>query len=262
MLLNFNKFHGAGNDFILVDIRENKPRLNREIINALCDRRLGIGADGLISLDHDPSFPFLMRYYNSDGNESTMCGNGGRCIALFANILGFTQKELHFNAIDGAHTAIILEKSDGSGLVRLHMRDVSEIESHTGYLLLNTGSPHYVCFRENVQKLDVAAEGRKIRYSGRFKQEGINVNFVEKTTEGLFVRTYERGVEDETLSCGTGVTASVLAYSLVNPEIESPVCVNTPGGLLKVYFYKRQTEFTDVWLEGPAVKVFEGSINI
>lgn len=262
MQLSFNKFQGAGNDFILLDIRETDLQLDVFKIKFLCDRRFGIGADGLITLGNDDSFPFFMRYYNSDGNESTMCGNGGRCIALFANMLNLGGNELLFNAIDGQHMALILDRRNDIAEVKLKMKDVNVIEKHQDYLLLNTGSPHYVCFRNHIQSLDVKAEGRKIRYSENFLQHGINVNFVERIDTGLFVRTYERGVEDETFSCGTGVTASVLASTFLDNKITSAVKVLTLGGELKVHFQRVDNEYKNIWLEGPAVKVYSGTIEI
>lgn len=262
MNLLFNKFHGTGNDFILLDIRENDPQLSTERIRFLCDRRFGIGADGLITLGKDASFSFFMRYYNSDGKESTMCGNGGRCIAFFAYRLNLGREEMTFNAIDGNHKALLFDTSENTAIVRLKMKDVSDVINNPGHSTLNTGSPHYVTFCKGVERLDIREEGRKIRYSDPFLTEGINVDFAEKKDEGLFVRTYERGVEDETLSCGTGVTASVLAAATLDEGIISPVRVLTLGGNLLVYFQRKGNGFTDVWLEGPTMYVFSGTIEL
>jgi diaminopimelate epimerase len=262
MTLHFNKFQGAGNDFILLDIRKNNIRLSSERIKFLCDRHFGVGADGLITLGNDKQFPFFMRYYNSDGFESTMCGNGGRCIALFANELGLCGDEIQFNAIDGIHQAILVNKDSSGALIRLKMKDVPSIEHYPGYMTLNTGSPHYVSFRENIENISMQGEGRSVRYSEPFAADGINVNLVEKKGNSLFVRTYERGVEDETLSCGTGVTASVLAAASADPSLPSPVKVLTLGGTLTVYFERKDNGFTEIWLEGPAVNVYSGIIDI
>lgn len=260
MKLTFYKYEGTGNDFILLDDRENSfDHHNSKLIAHLCDRRFGIGADGLMMLRNKQGYDFEMVYFNSDGNPSSMCGNGGRCISRFANDIGAVKKnEVNFLAIDGEHTAII-----GPETVKLKMNDVREIESGNDFFYLSTGSPHYVKFTTNVPDFDVVAEGKKIRNSDRFKKEGTNVNFVEKDNAGIFVRTYERGVEDETLSCGTGVTASALAAALKGIATSSEKClVHTRGGNLSVHFKREGNNFTNVWLEGPATFVFKGEINI
>jgi diaminopimelate epimerase len=260
MKRTFFKYEGTGNDFILFDDRENSfDGNNSKLISRLCDRRFGIGADGLMLLRNKKGFDFEMVYFNSDGNPSSMCGNGGRCISRFANDIGAVKKnEVTFMAIDGEHTAII-----GPETVKLKMNDVSEIESGTDFFFLSTGSPHYVKFMEAVSELDVYAEGKKIRNSERFRKEGTNVNFVSPDNGGIFVRTYERGVEDETLSCGTGVTASALAASLKGIVPATDKCaVHTRGGNLSVHFKREGNHFTNVWLEGPATFVFKGEIEL
>ncbi len=263
MKIAFSKYQGTGNDFVLLDNRDGKySSLKTSEVEFLCDRRFGIGADGLILLEKKSGYDFSMKYYNSDGNESSMCGNGGRCITAFANTLQLINGEAKFTAIDGEHEAIIKDKQ--SMIVKLKMGDVKGFEMIGDDIFLNTGSPHYVKFVNDTMKVDVVAEGKKIRYNERFKQEGTNVNFVQSTSSGLNVRSYERGVEDETLSCGTGVTASVLASVLKGVVKEdSKVCdVKSMGGMLKVYFEKEGNGFKDVWLEGEAKFVYSGEIEI
>jgi diaminopimelate epimerase len=209
-------------------------------------------------LNNKPGYDFEMKYYNADGNESTMCGNGGRCLTKFANDMGIIRTTYHFMAVDGEHDASI--NSDGT--IALKMNDVDNVRYNRGSFVLNTGSPHFVELTSNVMHLDVVKKGREIRYSPEFKDEGINVNFVEQTEEPdkIIVRTYERGVEDETLSCGTGVTASALVCSH-NDNGFNRVEVQTKGGILSVEYDKNGNHYTDVWLNGPAVKVFEGTIE-
>lgn len=276
MKRTFYKYEGTGNDFILFDDRENTFETNPKLVAHLCDRRFGIGADGLMLLRNKQGYDFEMIYFNSDGNPSSMCGNGGRCISRFALDIGAVKKdEVNFLAIDGAHTAII-----GPETVKLKMNDVSEIESGietqklekndgsgietaSHYFYMNTGSPHYVLFGSNKPDLDVVSEGRKIRYSERFAKEGTNVNFVDLNNVGIVVRTYERGVEDETLSCGTGVTACALAAALSGVASTHEKClVFTRGGKLSVHFKQEGNHFTNIWLEGPATFVFKGEIAV
>ncbi len=262
MKLHFYKYHGTGNDFILVDNREGIFNPDSNKIAFLCNRRFGIGADGLILLENKAGYDFMMRYYNADGNESSMCGNGGRCITAFADFLSLPGDHYRFCAIDGDHSGIILEKKEGTHLIKLKMSDVLSVNKWGKDDVLDTGSPHLVKFVDDPDSIDVVNEGRTLRYHQDFKADGINVNFVKTDGEKLFVRTYERGVEDETLSCGTGVTASALAFALKNDLPEGPVNVKTRGGSLKVHFSRSGEGFTDIWLEGPAVRVFEGNIEI
>jgi diaminopimelate epimerase len=262
MKLHFSKYQGTGNDFILLDDRNNKIQLSANQVEQLCDRRFGIGADGLILLRSKPPFDFEMIYYNADGKISSMCGNGGRCITAFADTLGLVNGHSEFSAIDGIHESIIQSKSPV--VVKLKMADVSVIDQQDDFVLLNTGSPHCVQFVDDVTAVAIVEEGRKIRNSERFKEQGINVNFVQTTSGGLIVRTYERGVEDETLSCGTGVTASALASVFMNkikPE-NGRADILTMGGKLKVYFERTATGFKSIWLEGEATFVYHGEIEV
>jgi diaminopimelate epimerase len=256
MNLKFYKYQGTGNDFIMVD---NRTKIfdvtNTELVKFLCDRRFGIGADGFILLEDHPDYDFQMVYFNSDGNQSSMCGNGGRCIVQFASDMGVIDHETSFLAIDGDHDAHIRD-----GLVHLKMIDVDQIETGNGFYFLNTGSPHYVQYVQNIKDFAVYDEGYKVRNNDRFRKEGTNVNFIEKEGDRLWVRTYERGVEDETYSCGTGVTASALVASLNG--MTSPVPITTLGGELSISFTKTEKGYTDIYLIGPAKQVFEGTIKI
>ena len=258
-ILEFYKYQGTGNDFVMVDNRNLQFPKNQKLIENLCDRRFGVGGDGLILLenDEDPdNFDFKMLYYNSDGKESTMCGNGGRCIVAFAHFLDIFENKCHFNAIDGPHEAEI-----NSGIIKLKMSDVKTISNDGNDFVLNTGSPHYVKYVEDLQNFEVYSHGYAIRNSTTYGSEGINVNFVENINDReLFVRTYERGVEDETYSCGTGATAAALTY-LQNRE-EIAVKLKVLGGSLKVYAEKEGSSFKNIWLEGPAQQVFKGKITL
>jgi diaminopimelate epimerase len=261
MKIPFSKYHGTGNDFIIIDNRNLQWTPKQEEIARLCDRHFGIGADGLMLLKEKPGFDFYMTYYNSDGRESTMCGNGGRCMIVFARSLALSGIETHFLAIDGEHFGKIIQTEDPI-IVSLKMKDVRMNEIGSDHLFLNTGSPHYVIFANNVETLDIIAEARKIRFNERFREEGTNVDFVEVRKDRIFVRTYERGVENETLSCGTGVTAAALASAIKYPSKRSSREVHTRGGILKVSFRQNGNSFKDIWLEGPATFVFQGTAII
>jgi len=260
MEINFYKYQGTGNDFIMIDNRNNAVTLTNEQVAFLCHRRFGIGADGLILLESEPGFDFRMVYYNSDGNQSSMCGNGGRCITAFARQLNLITDKAKFSATDGTHEATI----DENGMVSLKMQDVKSMEPGEDFFYLNTGSPHYVKLVEDVENYDVFNEGRKIRNSERFREAGTNVNFIEKQDEQIFVRTYERGVEDETFSCGTGVTAAALVAAVKGISSGKNSClIKTKGGTLEVSFEKvLEQNFYNIWLKGPAVLVFKGSVSI
>lgn len=258
MNIHFYKYQGAGNDFIIIDNRTNPVLLTTEQIAFLCDRRFGIGADGLMLLQTVSDADFEMVYYNADGNESTMCGNGGRCIAAFAHHLGIVENEMHFKAIDGMHDAVILPGHN----VALHMIDVADIRFEKGYTILDTGSPHYVLEVEDTDLVNVFEAGRAIRNQQEFQPKGINVNFVAPNERGLKIRTYERGVEDETLACGTGVTAAAIASVKQQTGIFQ-IPVQAKGGALSVMFEKRSARTAEnIILTGGARFVFAGTIEI
>lgn len=254
--MQFYKYQGTGNDFVMIDNRSGEwDDLSIETIQKLCDRRFGIGADGLIKINSSVGVDFEVDYYNSDGSKS-FCGNGARCSVAFAHYLDIIEDKTTFNAIDGIHEAEIR-----NGIVKLKMSDVKTISEDGNDYVLNTGSPHYVRYVEMLNNYNVYKTGNEIRNSETYKKEGINVNFVEKLSDSeLFVRTYERGVEDETYSCGTGVTAAALTFMKNNNQ--TFVRVQVKGGNLKVYAEKNEAGFCNIWLEGPAIQVFKGNINL
>nr|WP_299344287.1 diaminopimelate epimerase [Allomuricauda sp.] len=254
MELEFYKYQGTGNDFVIIDNRQNIfPKNDTRLIAELCDRRFGIGADGLILLEDDKMTDFNMVYYNSDGGESSMCGNGGRCLVAFAKFLGLIDEKTTFMAVDGEHTAEIQ-----GDFVKLKMQNVAEIKEKPKYSYLDTGSPHHVQSVEELDTMDVATEGAKLRY-GIYGVVGSNINFVSQLGKDSFkVRTYERGVEGETLSCGTGVTAVALAMHKAGKTESSSVNIDTPGGSLNISFSPRGEGYEDVYLKGPAKQVFKG----
>lgn len=258
MTLNFYKYQGTGNDFVIMDNRAGTLALSSEEIAYICNRRFGIGADGLMLLESKAGYDFAMVYYNADGREGSMCGNGGRCLTRFAYDMGIHKTSLVFTAVDGDHEATLAE----NGWINLKMKDVDGITDHHGDFVLDTGSPHYVKQCNDVMNTDVFAEGRSIRYSKEFAEKGINVNFVENDEKKIVVRTYERGVEDETFSCGTGVTASALVFAH-NENGFNRIEVQTKGGHLAVEFEKTgEDSFRNIWLCGPAVFVFKGEITL
>ena len=260
MTYTFYKYQGTGNDFVILDNRDlTFPKNDTKLINFLCDRRFGIGADGLMLLENDNSTDFKMVYYNADGNESSMCGNGGRCLVAFAKKMGVIQNKTTFMAVDGLHHATINE----DGLVALQMIDVQEVKVHADYVFLNTGSPHHVQEVEDLKSLDVKTEGAKIRYSDLYGQAGSNINFVSKLSDNQFaIRTYERGVEDETLSCGTGATAVAIAMYELGKANANTIGIQVEGGQLQISFIKEDGIYKEVHLSGPAQFVFQGEIHI
>ncbi|GET33400.1 diaminopimelate epimerase [Prolixibacter bellariivorans] len=259
MKTKFYKYQGAGNDFVILDNRdEHFDGDNVELVASICDRRFGVGADGMMLLQSHPEHDFVMRYFNADGREASMCGNGGRCIVAFARKLGLIHNKTRFLAVDGIHEAVI----DDNDLVNLKMQNVPEVENGEDYFFLDTGSPHYVRFADDVDAIDVVKEGRKIRNSQRFAAEGTNVNFVQLRDNGIKVYTYERGVEDETLACGTGITASALCAAIKTGKNEGYFPVEAKGGQLEVAFKRTENQFTEIWLKGPATFVFDGTIAI
>lgn len=259
MTQKFSKYHGAGNDFIIVDNRSNLFPKSTELIKHLCDRHFGIGADGLMLLETVANADFYMRYFNSDGNESTMCGNGGRCIALFAKNIGLIDSSAHFIGIDGEHTA----NFESNNTINLKMQDISGVDIGDGYYFINTGSPHYISFVNDVEKIDVIAQGKIIRNSFNLKNGGTNVNFVDFSNDRINLRTFERGVESETQACGTGAVATTIAYYLHTKNLKPEYRVQVLGGELFVKFKSlSDSNYEDIWLKGPATHVFDGQITI
>ena len=261
MNIPFSKYHGTGNDFVVIDNRAINWLPSRQQVLLLCDRHFGIGGDGLMLLTEKTGYDFAMTYYNSDGNESTMCGNGGRCMTAFAKKLGLAGKEAFFWAIDGSHEARVAEGGP-SDVFHLKMKDTVIGQTYPDGIFLDTGSPHFVTFVNDAANTDVFQKGSTLRNDRRFAPGGTNVDFVEIQSNGLFVRTYERGVENETLSCGTGVTASAIAVASAGNEKTGTYDVATPGGALKVRFVQTGNLFSEIWLEGPAEFVFEGEVKI
>lgn len=260
MQLKFYKYQGTGNDFVMVDNRQQFfPKDDVGLVRKICDRRFGIGADGLMLLENDDLTDFRMVYYNSDGNESSMCGNGGRCLTAFASRLGIIGNTAHFVATDGLHRSAILE----NGNVSLQMKDVHHVQIEEDYVYLNTGSPHHVMLVDDLENYDVKNQGAKIRYSDLYGPQGSNVNFVRQVGEDHFaLRTYERGVEDETLSCGTGATAAAIAMHAIGKTASGNIDLDVMGGELKVSFECKKEGYHNVYLQGPATFVFEGEIAI
>jgi diaminopimelate epimerase len=254
--IQFHKYQGTGNDFVMIDDRERLfPLGNKSVIAHLCDRRMGVGADGVILIQHHASLDFRMVYYNPDGSES-LCGNGSRCAIAFAKTLGIIGETTTFETTDGIHDGFF----EGE-IVHFHLHDVTKTEKIGDDWFINTGSPHHIVLTPNVDAEDILTKGSTIRYSGHYSPKGTNVNFLERKENGIKVRTYERGVEGETLSCGTGVTACAIAASFLG--YESPVAIEAKGGNLSVSFDKKNdSKFENVFLAGPAVKVFEASITI
>ena len=257
MKWSFSKYQGAGNDFIIFDNRTLKLNaLSFQVISDLCNRRTGIGADGVILLNPSHDYDFEMRYYNADGKLGSMCGNGARCIVDFAKQLGIFENQCVFKASDGLHRA-----QWSNNEVVLEMANVSHLEKAGGFFFLDTGSPHYVKWVNDLDTMDVRQCGREIRYNERFEREGTNVNFISLKGDGLKLRTYERGVEDETLSCGTGAVASAIVANASGRLVSDDIIVHTLGGELRVTFNKKDI-YSDVFLSGPYERIFDGEINI
>ncbi len=262
MDVEFYKYQGNGNDFVILDVPDGSRPLPEQQIRKICDRHFGVGADGLMVVSPSETADFKMIYYNADGKLSSMCGNGGRCIALYAWLRRLAPSTMSFEAYDGLHRAVVGREISKGRMhdVSLQMADVEEVERNGMFYFLDTGSPHYVEFVTGLSEMDVVTAGRTTRYSERFSPGGTNVNFAEFREDGLFVRTYERGVEDETLSCGTGVTASAIAAFL---ETGKKVrFIQTTGGNFTVDFEEKAGSFTHVWLGGPAEQVFSGLLDL
>ena len=259
MIIDFFKYQGTGNDFVVLDNRDGKySHLTEAQIHFLCDRRFGIGADGLMMLQLKKVYDFEMKYFNADGKEGSMCGNGGRCIVQFAKDLHLINDKTLFIATDGAHEAVIAE----SGMIELKMINIEGIERRGSNSILNTGSPHYIQPVTDLSQTDVEREGKTLRYNDEFNERGINVNFIELINDVVHIRTYERGVEAETLSCGTGATAAALSVAKQSTEPQT-IAVQTKGGLLKIKFTRTgEDQFENIWLCGAATYVFKGTINV
>lgn len=258
--IKFSKYHGAGNDFIMINAMKHEILLCEELIHEMCDRRIGIGADGLIVLSHSDNQNFKMTYYNCDGKESSFCGNGGRCIAAFAHQEGIIKNHAVYEAVDGIHNAKVSEISDNEYDVELTMRDILSYKLDHDSLLIDTGSPHYVKLVDELDNLDVNRLGAEIRYDKNISADGVNVDFLLKKDNCIFIRTYERGVENETLACGTGVTASAIAASLWYGS--DNIDIYTKIAKLNVRFEKNDNAFMNIVLSGPATHVFDGIFTI
>ncbi len=258
MTIHFSKYHGAGNDFIIIDDRNEIFDIsNNNLVKNLCDRRFGIGADGLMILRNDNLQDFRMIYFNSDGYEGTMCGNGGRCITSFASNLGLISDLTFFLASDGTHEAKI-----SGNIVNLKMNDISEIIKLEDGYFINSGSPHFICLNENPFKIDINTIGKEIRNQQRFSPGGVNVNFISIDKYAINIATFERGVEAETLSCGTGSVAAAVSVAYDKPNGDYNFNVNAKGGILNVTYNKSESFYSNIWLSGPAVKVFDGEFEI
>ena len=254
--IKFSKFHGAGNDFIMINAINSPCTLSDEEVKNLCDRRTGIGADGLIMVLPSEKHAFRMKYYNCDGHESTFCGNGGRCIAAFAMEEGLASQHIEYEAFDGIHEAVVTKKSDNDFLVSITMRDIESYDLNEKRLLINTGSPHYVTRVTNLKDFDVRKNGAEIRNDKTICAEGVNVDFMEVVDNQYYIRTFERGVEDETLACGTGVTASAIAAALWYGG--NDINIRTTLATLNVRFEKSGDSIKNIVLSGPATHVFDG----
>lgn len=257
MELNFSKYQGTGNDFVMLNNMNGQyNELTIDQIQFLCDRKRGIGADGLIKISKDPDFDFLVEYFNADGSQS-FCGNGARCSVTFAKSLGLIDQQTEFNAIDGVHRASVKNE-----MVRLEMLPVDSILKLESAYWLNTGSPHYVRILQQNESVDIVDYGKSVRYSETYKENGVNVNLIREIDQSsIHVETYERGVEDETLSCGTGVTACALVWMKLNENINA-VSISTKGGDLSVEAVKTGEGYSNIWLSGPAKFVFDGRIDV
>ena len=258
MKISFDKYHGCGNDFIIVDNLSNTfPKDSENEIKKFCNRRFGIGADGLILVNHNDKFPIEMIYYNSDGKISTMCGNGGRCFMHYCYNNDIIKNKSEFLACDGVHYGVV-----NDDYVKVSMSDVNGYKKYNDYLFLNTGSPHLVKCVNDVSSFDLINISRNIQKINQF-DKGVNVNLVSRKNDDLYqIRTYERGVEEETLSCGTGAVASALALNILSLVNSKTVNLDTKGGLLTVDFHKSNSKYTDIHLSGKVKKVFTGIIEL
>lgn len=257
MKISFFKYQGTGNDFIIVDDRNKLFPTDNDLIKHLCDRKFGIGSDGLILIQNSTKADFHMEFFNPDASKS-FCGNGSRCAVAHAYRVGMIENKTRFTAIDGLHSADL----ESTSIIKVSMKDVVDLRKSDVDMILDTGSPHLIRFVENLDKEDIIDTGREIRFSEQFKQEGINVNLVEVLGNNkVKCATYERGVEDETLSCGTGVTAVALAANQLK-NCSSPISIVTKGGNLEVEFEYEIDHYKNVTLKGPATFVYKGEIEV
>lgn len=256
-MIDFHKYHGAGNDFIMIDNRDGQFSGDKiPFVQKWCSRRFGIGSDGMIFLESHPEYDFVMDFYNPDGSQS-FCGNGSRCAMQFAKDIGQISDKAVFEAIDGVHEAFFTDKG-----VKVKMGNVDGVERPDNNYFIHTGSPHYISYRSSDDERDIVEYGREVRYSDNYKSEGTNVNLVKELSDReIKVETYERGVENETFACGTGAVACGLSYGFIHELSEGPVNVKVKGGDLVIHFEKSGESFSNVWLEGPAAFVFKGEID-
>ena len=256
MIFPFVKYQGTGNDFVIIDNRKKQfPTKDHDVIAKICHRNFGIGADGFILIESNTAADFSMRYFNADGHEGSLCGNGSRCAIHYARSLGLTKKEVVFHASDGLHKAQFIASE-----VALELHAVSQWEARGAAIFLDTGSPHHVVFVADINAIDVAVKGAEIAHGAPYYDDGTNVNFVQQVDENTIrVRTYERGVEAETLSCGTGVTAAALATHISNQTTSNKIQIHTRGGDLSVSFTPTKNGYESILLQGPATTVFTGN---
>lgn len=254
--IKFSKYHGAGNDFVMINAIKSAVSLSDDDVKAICDRRTGVGADGLIMVLPSEKYDFRMKYYNCDGHESTFCGNGGRCIAAFAVEEGLVSQNIEYEAVDGIHKALLTKNSDNEFMVSITMRDIESFDLNDNRLLINTGSPHYVTRVENLKSYNVRRHGAEIRNNKSISKDGVNVDFMELIDNQYCIRTFERGVEDETLACGTGVTASAIAAALWYGG--NDINIRTTLATLNVKFERAGNSIRNIVLSGPATHVFDG----
>ena len=262
MILKFSKYQGSGNDFIMIDNRDSNFNSNNIDIDKLCNRNFGIGADGLIFINQDDEYDFRMEYYNSDGKAADMCGNGARCAIAFVSDIENNKSNLTFRSKNSTHKGELLKRLNSlCSIVKVSIIDPIILQDESDYMIINTGVPHYVEFKENIENQDFIENARKIRHANKFKPEGVNVNHAKIEDKNIVLRTYERGVENETLSCGTGITATAIA-AYIKGLVNIPVKVIAKGGELKVHFNDENGKICNIILEGHACKVFDGEVEI
>ena len=259
MKISFNKFNGAGNDFIIIDNRDNDIKVNSSLVSLLCNRNFGVGADGVIVIKNCKKSDFEILHFTPDGEIGSLCGNGSRCAVSFAHKNKIIENKTTFKAFDGFHNAEILNNN----LIKMEMNIISDIIENEYGIWVDTGSPHLVIRSDDTESLNVYNSAREIRYNDYYRDEGVNVNFVEKIDDEKFkIRTYERGVEDETLACGTGSTASAICMNYLNITNKNKITMECKGGNLFVEFNSEEKEYSKIYITGPANFVFEGTIDL